>query len=77
MKDALMKYETIDALQIDDLMERRDVRPPRDAHDSKPEKKEAQPKVEEKPESKAEEPQMIMAMTVHQIQSLMINHNIR
>ncbi|MEI5638353.1 MULTISPECIES: ATP-dependent zinc metalloprotease FtsH [unclassified Pseudoalteromonas] len=57
MKDALMKYETIDALQIDDLMERRDVRPPRDAHDSKPEKKEAQPKVEEKPESKAEEPQ--------------------
>ena len=52
-----MKYETIDALQIDDLMERRDVRPPRDAHDSKQEKKEAQPKVEEKPESKAEEPQ--------------------
>lgn len=28
MKDALMKYETIDAKQIDDLMERRDVRPP-------------------------------------------------
>jgi len=30
MKDALMKYETIDAKQIDDLMERRDVRPPSD-----------------------------------------------
>jgi cell division protease FtsH len=28
MKDALMKYETIDAKQIDDLMERKDVRPP-------------------------------------------------
>ncbi|VFP80638.1 ATP-dependent zinc metalloprotease FtsH [Candidatus Erwinia haradaeae] len=28
MKDALMKYETIDALQIDDLMSRRAVRPP-------------------------------------------------
>ncbi|WP_341503364.1 ATP-dependent zinc metalloprotease FtsH [Gallaecimonas sp. GXIMD4217] len=30
MKDALMKYETIDAKQIDDLMERRDVREPAD-----------------------------------------------
>jgi cell division protease FtsH len=30
MKDALMKYETIDAKQIDDLMERREVRPPSD-----------------------------------------------
>ncbi|AWL11519.1 ATP-dependent zinc metalloprotease FtsH [Saliniradius amylolyticus] len=30
MKDALMKYETIDAKQIDDLMARRDVRPPQD-----------------------------------------------
>jgi cell division protease FtsH len=28
MKDALMKYETIDAAQIDDLMARRDVREP-------------------------------------------------
>ena len=28
MKEALMHYETIDALQIDDLMERREVRPP-------------------------------------------------
>ncbi|UAA39893.1 ATP-dependent zinc metalloprotease FtsH [Paraneptunicella aestuarii] len=41
MKDALMKYETIDAKQIDDLMERRDVRPPADwqesnSDDSKP-----------------------------------------
>ena len=30
MKDCLMKYETIDALQIDDLMARREVRPPAD-----------------------------------------------
>jgi cell division protease FtsH len=30
MKDALMKYETIDAKQIDDLMARTDVRPPAD-----------------------------------------------
>ena len=28
MKDALLKYETIDANQIDDLMNRRPVRPP-------------------------------------------------
>jgi len=28
MKDCLMKYETIDALQIDDLMARTPVRPP-------------------------------------------------
>lgn len=28
MKDALMKYETIDAPQIDDLMDRKEVRPP-------------------------------------------------
>ncbi|RLV58683.1 ATP-dependent zinc metalloprotease FtsH [Parashewanella curva] len=30
MKDALMKYETIGAEQIDDLMNRREVRPPED-----------------------------------------------
>lgn len=30
MKDALMKYETIDATQIDDLMARREVRAPAD-----------------------------------------------
>ena len=32
MKDALMHYETIDARQIDDLMARREVRPPSDFH---------------------------------------------
>jgi len=35
MKDALMKYETIDANQIDDLMARRDVRPPADPSEKK------------------------------------------
>jgi len=34
MKDALMKYETIDANQIDDLMERREVRDPSNMNDS-------------------------------------------
>ena len=34
MKDALMKYETIDAKQIDDLMARTDVRPPADWDDN-------------------------------------------
>jgi cell division protease FtsH len=33
MKDALMKYETIDAAQIDDLMDRKEVRPPKDWSD--------------------------------------------
>ena len=33
MKDALMEYETIDAEQVDDLMGRKKVRPPRDWHD--------------------------------------------
>ncbi|MFM5683079.1 ATP-dependent zinc metalloprotease FtsH [Aeromonas veronii] len=33
MKDALMKYETIDAKQIDDLMARREVRAPSNWHD--------------------------------------------
>lgn len=33
MKDALMKYETIDSPQIEDLMARRDVRPPADWQD--------------------------------------------
>ena len=33
MKDALMEYETIDADQITDLMERKSVRPPRDWQD--------------------------------------------
>ena len=34
MKDALMEFETIDAEQVDDLMARRAMRPPRDWHDS-------------------------------------------
>ncbi len=34
MKNALMEYETIDAEQVDDLMARRKVRPPRDWHDN-------------------------------------------
>ena len=33
MKDALMKYETIDAAQIDDLMDRKEVRAPKDWSD--------------------------------------------
>lgn len=36
MKDCLMKYETIDAGQIDDLMARRDVRPPMSTPDADP-----------------------------------------
>ncbi|WP_460239413.1 ATP-dependent zinc metalloprotease FtsH [Aurantivibrio plasticivorans] len=34
MKDALMEYETIDSEQVDDLMARRKMRPPRDWNDS-------------------------------------------
>ncbi len=34
MKDALMEYETLDAEQVDDLMARRKVRPPKDWHDN-------------------------------------------
>ena len=34
MKDALMEYETIDAEQVDDLMHRRKVRPPKEWGDS-------------------------------------------
>jgi cell division protease FtsH len=39
MKDCLMQYETIDAKQIDDLMARREVRPPEhwEPKDKKPE----------------------------------------
>ncbi|MAT52652.1 MAG: ATP-dependent zinc metalloprotease FtsH [Porticoccaceae bacterium] len=33
MKAALMEYETLDSEQVDDLMARRPVRPPRDWHD--------------------------------------------
>ncbi len=36
MKDALMEYETIDSDQVDDLMARRKVRPPRDWHSNDP-----------------------------------------
>ena len=51
MKDALMKYETIDAGQIDDLMARKPVREPRDVHDRRPDdKKSSAPKVESAPE---------------------------
>ena len=54
MKDALMLYETIDAKQIDDLMARREVRPPADFNDKnsdsntkdEPPKKESSQKVE-------------------------------
>ena len=35
MKDALIEFETIDAEQVDDLMARRPVRPPRDWQDSR------------------------------------------
>lgn len=35
MKDALLKYETIDSDQIDDLMNRKEVRPPRKVGDAK------------------------------------------
>ncbi len=34
MKDALMEFETIDALQVDDLMNRRKVRPPQNWDDN-------------------------------------------
>ncbi|WP_284207961.1 ATP-dependent zinc metalloprotease FtsH [Thalassotalea eurytherma] len=61
MKDALMQYETIDANQIDDLMERKEVRPPADGHsfdDSEPKDQPpaAKTDVEEKvkPEDKVE-----------------------
>ena len=56
MKDALMKYETIDAKQIDDLMARQEVREPRDAHD----RHEAKPaKVEEPQEPVSDESQKL------------------
>lgn len=53
MKDALMKYETIDAGQIDDLMDRKsDIREPAgwgDNSDSKPEAKAEQPEAKADP----------------------------
>ncbi|MEZ9289340.1 ATP-dependent zinc metalloprotease FtsH [Vibrio lentus] len=58
MKDALMKYETIDAGQIDDLMERKtDIREPAgwgDQVKAEPTKEEAKPEAEVKSEAKAE-----------------------
>lgn len=54
MKDALMKYETIDAGQIDDLMDRKsDIREPAGWGDNPSNKSEAKP--EAKAESKDEE----------------------
>ena len=32
MKDALIEYETLDSEQVDDLMARKSVRPPKDWH---------------------------------------------
>ncbi|MCH2058389.1 MAG: ATP-dependent zinc metalloprotease FtsH [Thalassotalea sp.] len=55
MKDALMHYETIDANQIDDLMARREVRPPADHNDSDSSKPTSGSKVTE--EAKAEKPE--------------------
>ena len=54
MKDALMKYETIDSLQIDDLMNRREVRQPADwqVDDSSDDKGDGKP--EAKNEDKVE-----------------------
>ncbi|QSX41669.1 ATP-dependent zinc metalloprotease FtsH [Shewanella cyperi] len=56
MKDALMKYETIDSLQIEDLMERREVRMPadwqKDDHNGNGDKGQ-QSKAEAKPEPEA------------------------
>lgn len=57
MKDALMKYETIDAGQIDDLMERKEVirEPAGWGEVSKPvEQPEEAPKAEAKPDAEAE-----------------------
>jgi cell division protease FtsH len=56
MKDALMKYETIDAGQIDDLMERKaDIREPAGWADSASNKSEAKPEAEEKSEKQDSE----------------------
>lgn len=52
MKDALMKYETIDAGQIDDLMERKtEIREPAGWGDNANKKSEAKPVPEEKSEA--------------------------
>ena len=46
-----MHYETIDALQIDDLMARREVRPPADYHGDNSSKNNEPPKSAAKPEA--------------------------
>ncbi len=46
MKDALMEFETIDAEQVDDLMQRRPVRPPHQWHDNDPEPPQPPPAAE-------------------------------
>lgn len=61
MKDALMKYETIDAKQIDDLMERRPVRPPADWQEADDDSTPPGPKAatgdkETKPRGKSDNP---------------------
>ncbi|PAJ75573.1 ATP-dependent metalloprotease [Pseudoalteromonas sp. NBT06-2] len=56
MKDCLMKYETIDAGQIDDLMARKPVREPRDLHDQKQQSRDdKKSKPSEKPDIKVRE----------------------
>ena len=56
MSDALMKYETIDASQIDQLMERQDVSPPKDWNDNydKPSAPDSSKKEEAKKEKKGD-----------------------
>ncbi|GLX85672.1 ATP-dependent zinc metalloprotease FtsH [Thalassotalea loyana] len=49
MKDALMQYETIDAGQIDDLMERKEVRPPADGGGFDDSSSSEPPKAKEEP----------------------------
>ncbi|MGF1768007.1 ATP-dependent zinc metalloprotease FtsH [Enterovibrio makurazakiensis] len=61
MKDALMKYETIDAAQIDDLMERRPVREPAgwttdDSSDNTPKKPDAEAKSESSSDDSGSKP---------------------
>ncbi len=53
MKDALMKYETIDAKQIDDLMARREVRAPSNWHDEHGDTPQGGASVNNGPEAKA------------------------
>ena len=55
MKDALMKYETIDAGQIDDLMARQPVREPRDVHDRRSDDKKPTTSTSKVAESEAKE----------------------